>query len=83
MKKLISTFILFITFYSNEFANKMIRVAQEMEYVNDWKDALEHAKDTYVPIGKQSEEITKLLEQSLKFIEDRDLITITEMAKES
>ncbi len=62
---------------------EMIKASQEMGYGNDWKAALEHVKNTYVEPGKQPEAIMDLYSYSIDFIENRDLITIPEMAKET
>ena len=62
---------------------EMVKASEEMGYGKDWKKALEHVKNTYVPPGEQPEAITKLYDHSVKFIEERDLITIPEMAKEN
>ncbi|GAB3654736.1 DUF885 family protein [Echinicola sediminis] len=63
--------------------NEMIKASQEMGYGTDWKAALEHVKDTYVAPGKQPQAINDLYDHSVKFIEDRELITIPELAKET
>ncbi|MEO2061861.1 MAG: DUF885 family protein [Christiangramia sp.] len=62
---------------------EMIKAANEMGYGDDWRKALEHVKDTYVAPGKQPEAINELYEYSVKFIEERDLITIPDLAKET
>ena len=62
---------------------EMIKASTELGYGNDWKKALEHVKDTYVPAGEQPQAITSLYEQSVKFIEDRDLITLPDLTKET
>ncbi|MDL5512060.1 DUF885 family protein [Arenibacter sp. M-2] len=62
---------------------EMIKASEELGYGKDWKAALEHVKNTYVPPGKQPEAIMELYNKSIKFIEDRNLITLPEMAKEN
>ena len=62
---------------------EMIKASTEMGYGNDWKAALEHVKETYVPAGEQPQTINDLYNQSIKFIEDRDLITLPELTKET
>jgi len=62
---------------------EMIKASTELGYGNNWKAALEHVKDTYVPAGEQPQAITDLYNQSVKFIEDRDLITFPDLAKET
>ncbi|NEW77897.1 MAG: DUF885 domain-containing protein [Gelidibacter sp.] len=62
---------------------EMIKASIELGYGTDWKAALEHVKNTYVPAGEQPKAITDLYNQSVEFIEERDLITFPEMAKET
>jgi uncharacterized protein (DUF885 family) len=62
---------------------EMIKASQELGYGKDWKAALEHVKQTYVPAGEQPAAITELYDQSINFIEERDLITIPDLAKET
>lgn len=63
--------------------NEMIKASTEMGYGNDWKAALEHVKETYVPAGEQPQAINDIYNQSVKFIEDKDLITLPELTKET
>ena len=63
--------------------NEMIKASREMGYGDDWRKALEHTKNTYVPAGEQPQAILDLYEHSVKFIEDRDLITLPDLAKET
>ncbi len=62
---------------------EMIKASKEMGYGEDWRAALEHVKNTYVPPGEQPDTINGLLNHSLDFIEKRDLITIPDLAKET
>ncbi|WMI65225.1 DUF885 family protein [Aestuariibaculum sp. YM273] len=63
--------------------DEMIKASKEMGFGNDWKAALEHVKNTYVEPGKQPQAIKDLYDYSVNFIEERDLITIPELAKET
>ncbi len=63
--------------------NEMIKASQELGYGNDWQAALEHVKNTYVPAGEQPQTITNLYDHSVAFIEERDLITLPDLAKET
>ena len=63
--------------------SEMIKASRELGYGDDWKAALEHVKNTYVPAGEQPQAIMDLYSHSVKFIEDRDLITLPELAKET
>lgn len=62
---------------------EMIKASQELGYGTDWKAALEHVKDTYVPPGEQPQTITDLHKHSVAFIRERDLITLPELADET
>lgn len=62
---------------------EMIKAAAELGYGKDWKAALEHVKNTYVPAGEQPQIINDLYTQSVNFIEERDLITMPDLAKET
>ena len=62
---------------------EMIKASQELGFGNDWKAALEFVKNTYVPAGEQPEAILDLYNQSVDFIEERDLITFPDLAKET
>ncbi|MBO0329068.1 DUF885 family protein [[Muricauda] lutisoli] len=63
--------------------NEMIKASRELGYGDDWKKALEHVKNTYVPVGEQPQAIFDLYQHSVDFIEERDLITLPELAKET
>ena len=62
---------------------EMLKASQEMGLGNDWHKALEKVKNSYVPAGKQPEEILKLYNDALTFIKQRDLITIPPLAEET
>ena len=71
---------------NKEFAwcnKEVLKASQEMGYGNDWKKALEKAKNSYVEAGKQPELIVSIYNRSLDFIKARDLITIPPLADET
>ena len=75
-----------ITTAQNQFEwckKEMIKASAELGYGKDWKAALEHVKNTYVPAGEQPQIINDLYTQSVNFIEERDLITMPDLAKET
>jgi len=51
-------------------------------YGDNWKAALEHVKNLYVPPGKQTEVIRYLAEEAVDFITQRDMVTIPPIANE-
>ncbi|MFD2099660.1 DUF885 family protein [Flagellimonas iocasae] len=70
---------------NEEFAwceKEMLKASQELGYGNDWKAALEHVKETYVPPGKQPEAILDLYEKSVAFLKKNDLVTIPPLEEE-
>lgn len=62
---------------------EMKKASQELGYGDDWKQALEAVKDAYFPLGEWPQEINRMAEEAVEFIESRDLITIPGLAKES
>ncbi len=62
---------------------EMIKASEELGFGKDWKAALEHVKNTYVPAGEWPQMVTELAEEAIDFLEERDLITIPDMAKET
>ncbi|MFD2035010.1 DUF885 family protein [Belliella marina] len=62
---------------------EMLKASNELGYGNDWKAAIEYVKNTYVAPGTWPEDIYFLAEEAIQFLEDRDLITIPELAKET
>jgi hypothetical protein len=63
--------------------NEMLKASRELGYGDDWKAALEHVKKTYVPAGEQPPLVKDLAEEAVTFLEERDLLTIPPVAKES
>jgi len=75
-----------IALANKEFAycdKEMLKASNEMGFGDDWHKALEKVKNTYVPAGKQPEDILKLYNDALSFIKSRDLITIPPLAEET
>ena len=75
-----------ITEANKQFAwceKEMLKASNELGYGNDWKKALEHVKQTYVPPGQWQEDVNKLAWEAIKYLEDRDLVTVPAMAKET
>lgn len=61
---------------------EIIQASKDMGFGEDWKAASEKVKETYVPAGDQPELIIKLFNESIKFIRDKDLLTIPPLAEE-
>jgi Bacterial protein of unknown function (DUF885) len=63
--------------------NEMKKASHDLGYGDDWRKALEHVKDLYVEPGKQPEMIRDLALEAIKFVDDNDLVTIPELARDS
>ena len=75
-----------IAFAEKEFAwceNEMKKASQELGYGDDWKKALEHVKNLYVDPGKQPELIRDLALEAIKYVDDHDLITVPQLARDT
>lgn len=63
--------------------NEMLKASRELGFGDDWKAALEYVKTTHVAAGKQPQLVKELADEAVTFLEDRDLITIPDLAKET
>ncbi len=63
--------------------NEMKKASRALGYGDDWHKALEHVKNLYVEPGKQPQMIRDLALEAIKFVEDNNLVTVPELAKES
>ncbi len=62
---------------------EMLKASQELGYGEDWKAALEHVKNTYVPAGEWPGDVYDLAVEATEYVEKHDLITIPDLAKET
>jgi len=63
--------------------NEMKKASRDLGYGDDWKKALEHVKNLYVEPGKQPEMIRDLALEAIKFVDDRDLVTVPQLARDT
>ena len=63
--------------------NEMKKASRDLGYGDDWKKALEHVKQQYVEPGKQPEMIRDLALEAIKFVDDHDLITVPQLARDT
>jgi len=63
--------------------NEMKKASRELGYGDDWHKALEFVKTQYVEPGKQPEMIRGLALEAIKFVEDKDLVTVPQLAKDT
>jgi uncharacterized protein (DUF885 family) len=71
---------------NSEFAwcdREMLRASRDMGFGDDWKKALERVKTLHVEPGKQPALIRDLALEALAFVDDHDLVTVPELARES
>lgn len=62
---------------------EMLKASRELGYGDDWKAALEHVKNTYPPPGEWPGMAAEMAVEAVEFLEERDIITIPELAKET
>lgn len=62
---------------------EMLKASAALGFGADWKKALAKIKENYVAPGRQPELIHRLADEAVKFVEDRHLVTIPELAKET
>ena len=75
-----------IALADREFAwceNEMKKASRGLGFGDDWKKALEHTKNTYVPPGGQPRMIMDLLDEAVAFLRAGNLITVPAVAAES
>jgi len=71
---------------NKEFAwcdQELLKASREMGFGDNWKQAQEKVKNSYVPAGKQPEAILRLYTESVDFLKKNDLITIPPIAEET
>lgn len=62
---------------------EMKRASRELGYRDDWMKALEHVKTLYVEPGKQPDLIRELTLEAIKFVDDHDLVTVPQLARDT
>lgn len=62
---------------------ELLKASREMGFGDNWKQAQEKVKQTYVPEGYQPEAMLKLYNESVEFLKKNDLITIPPIAEET
>ncbi|HEY9501113.1 MAG TPA: DUF885 family protein [Pyrinomonadaceae bacterium] len=63
--------------------NEMKKASRELGYGDDWHKALEFVKTQYVEPGKQPEMIRGLALEAIRFVEDNNLVTVPQLAKDT
>lgn len=62
---------------------ELLKASREMGFGDNWKQAQEKVKQSYVPEGHQPEAMLKLYNESVDFLKKNDLITILPIAEET
>ncbi len=62
---------------------EMLRASRDLGFGEDWRAALDHVKELHVEPGKQPDLIKELADEAVQFLEDRDLVTIPDLCKET
>jgi uncharacterized protein (DUF885 family) len=63
--------------------SEMKKASRELGYGDDWMKALEYVKTLYVDPGKQPDLIRELALEAIKFMDDHDLVTIPQLARDT
>ena len=74
-----------VTIANKEFAwcdAEMKKASRELGYGDDWKKALEYVKTLHVEPGKQPEMVRDLALEAIKFVDDHDLVTVPQLARD-
>ena len=58
------------------------RAARDLGFGDDWHKALDHVSNLHMKPGDQPRLIKELADEAVKFLEDRDLVTIPDLCKE-
>ena len=59
------------------------RASQELGYGDDWHAAMEYVKTLHVEPGEQDDLIRDLANEAIAFLDEHDLVTIPELARET
>ncbi len=62
---------------------ELLKASREMGFGDNWKQAQEKVKQTFVPEGHQPEAMLKLYNESVDFLKKNDLLTIPPIAEET
>ena len=59
------------------------KASHELGYGDDWLQAVEHVKNLHVEPGKQADMIRDMAFEAIRFVEEHELMTIPELAKQT
>jgi uncharacterized protein (DUF885 family) len=61
---------------------EMLKASNELGFGDDWHKALEHVKQQHVEPGEQPALVKELAQEAIKFLDDRDLVTVPDLCRE-
>ena len=62
---------------------EMKKAARDLGLGEDWKAALAQVKSLYVPPGRQDALVAELAREAIRFVKDRDLVTVPPLCEET
>lgn len=62
---------------------EMLRASNDLGHGDDWRAALDHVKNLHVDPGEQPTLIRDLAVEAVAFLEERDLVTIPQLCKDT
>jgi hypothetical protein len=62
---------------------EMLRASRDLGYGDDWKKALEHVKQDFVPPGQQPAFILGLVEEAIDYVQSHNLVTVPPLAAQT
>lgn len=62
---------------------EMMKASENLGFGTDWKKALEYVKDQYMPPGEWPQEVGRMAEEAIDFLDQNDLLTIPATARET
>lgn len=61
---------------------EMLKASRDLGFGDDWKKALEHVKNLYVPPGQQATLVRDQVFEAADFVEKRNLVTVPQYTKD-
>ncbi|MGC8640507.1 MAG: DUF885 family protein [Isosphaeraceae bacterium] len=62
---------------------EMRQAAREMGFAENWKAALARVKSSFVPPGEQDDLVARQAREAIRFVKDRDLVTVPPLCEET
>lgn len=62
---------------------EMKKASRELGYGDDWRKALEHVKNLYVPPGEQTKLILEQALEAIDYVEQNNLVTVPPLARDT